>query len=77
MGAHKGRINTQVRRRLKVHETTPLESEWDEQSGRESTDLRMPADRMVSRPSVPHAPTAPSSDSNPKSDPQSNSSQPS
>jgi len=77
MGAPKGRINTQVRRRVKVRETTPLESEWDEKNGRRSTELRTPADRMISRPSTPCPSPPPSPDASSGIDPKGGAPQPS
>jgi hypothetical protein len=51
--APKARINTQVRRRIKVRPTTPMDSEWDQGASPRSTNLRMPADKMAVRSSSP------------------------
>jgi hypothetical protein len=42
----KRRIETQIHRRKKVKAVPPLEAEWDLESNRPSSNLRMPSDKM-------------------------------
>jgi len=43
------RIETQIHRRSKAKATSPLQAEWDEDSGEAPQGLRMPEDRMNRR----------------------------
>jgi len=45
-GGRKRRIETQIHRRKKAKAVPPLEAEWEVESNRRSSDLRMPSDKM-------------------------------